>query len=330
MKQLLILHTTGLLTGVLLDLLIGDPPSLPHPVRAVGALISGLEKRLYKEERDSDEENFARGVILTVITVLVTAITFLAALFGAYYAGKAVFVAVEAVMTFYILAAKSLKDEAYKVYERIAADDIKGARYCLSMIVGRDTASLDKDAVIRAAVETVAENTSDGVIAPLLYTALGGPVLGMCYKAVNTMDSMIGYRNERYEYFGKAAARTDDALNLLPSRLAAILMIAGSYILGLFCTDYNGRRAFSVWRRDRRSQKSPNACQTESAAAGALGIRLLGDASYGGKIVTKPFIGDDTRPVEAMDIKRAAVLMFITEALCTAAILLAALILIFR
>ena len=198
------------------------------------------------------------------------------------------------------------------------------------MIVGRDTEVLDETGIIKACVETVAENTSDGVIAPLLYTALGGPVLGMCYKAVNTMDSMIGYNNERYEYFGKVAARADDVANLLPSRISALLMILASFILGLFCDRYSVSGAARIWIRDRYRQKSPNAGQTESVCAGALGIRLLGDASYGGKTVHKPFIGDDTRCPEPDDIVRAAHLMYTAEVLCTAAILSAALILIFR
>ena len=318
----------ALLTGVLLDLLIGDPQNLPHPVRLIGRLISYLEKHLYRE--GAKEGNIIRGIFLFVITVLATVLATFAVLVGAFYVSKVAFTAAEAILTFYVLAAKSLKDEAFKVYDALMAQDIEGARYCLSMIVGRDTDSLDEAGIIRAAVETVAENTSDGVIAPLIYTAIGGPVLGMCYKAINTMDSMIGYRNDRYEYFGKFAARADDAVNYVPSRLAAAFMIAGAYIFRAFGRDYDAKGALRIWKRDRMSQKSPNASQTESVTAGALDLRLLGDAYYGKKIVKKPFIGDDIRSPKPYDIKRSASLMFITEALCTAVIYLPALILIFR
>ncbi len=318
----------ALLTGVLLDLLIGDPHALPHPVRLIGRFVSYLEKLLYRE--GAREGNIVRGALLFVITVLATLLVSFTVLCGAFAAGKIAFVAVEAVMTFYVLAAKSLRDEAFKVYDALVSQDIEGARYCLSMIVGRDTGSLDEAAIIRAAVETVAENASDGVIAPLLYTAVGGPVLGMCYKAVNTMDSMIGYRNDRYEYFGKCAARADDVANYVPSRLAAAFMIAGACFFEAIGKDFDAKAAFLIWRRDRMSQKSPNACQTESVTAGALQIRLLGDAYYGGRIVKKLFIGDDIRAPKPYDIKRAASLMFVTEALCTAVIYLPALILIFR
>ena len=183
------------------------------------------------------------------------------------------------------------------------------------MIVGRDTDMLDEAGIIRATVETVAENTSDGIIAPLLYTFLGTPVLGMCYKAVNTMDSMIGYHNDEYEYFGKVAARADDVANFIPSRLSAVFMCIAAGITGC-----SMRNAFRIWIRDRYRHKSPNSAQTESACAGALNIRLGGSSRYRGVLVEKPYIGDDTRPVEANDIKRAIRLMFGTEIVCTAVI----------
>ncbi len=312
----------------MLDLLIGDPVSIPHPVRAMGKLISLLERLLYRE--GAKWANAVWGAVLFLITLGVTAAVAAVMAGTAYKLGKVWFVAVDAVMTYYCLAARCLKDEAYKVLDRLAADDIAGARQCLSMIVGRDTDVLDEAGIIKATVETVAENTSDGVIAPLLYAAVGGPVLGMCYKAVNTMDSMIGYNNERYQYFGKVAARADDIVNLIPSRISAFLMMAASFILGIFSKDYSGYSSVRIWARDRYNQKSPNSGQTESVCAGAIGVRLLGDAFYGGKIVHKPYIGDDTRPPEVSDIKRAAVLMLLTEVICTAAVLLTALILIFR
>ena len=180
-------------------------------------------------------------------------------------------------------------------------------------VVGRDTALLNEEGVAKAAIETVAENTSDGVIAPMIYTAIGGPVLGFFYKAVNTMDSMVGYKNDRYLYFGRAAARLDDLVNYIPSRISAYLMIVAAYFLG---SDFSGRRAFKIYQRDNRNHASPNSAQTEAACAGALGIRLAGDASYFGKLVKKPFIGDAVRPVEYEDIRRVNRLMYGTAWLC--------------
>lgn len=181
------------------------------------------------------------------------------------------------------------------------------------MIVGRDTQDLTTEGVTKAAVETVAENASDGVIAPLFYLAIGGPVLGWAYKAVNTMDSMVGYKNEKYIDFGRAAAKLDDAVNFLPSRISAYLMIFACRLCG---KDYDAARAKRIYLRDRRKHASPNSAQTESACAGALGLRLAGDASYFGKIVKKPFIGDRIRPTEPEDIPRANRLMYATAMLC--------------
>ncbi len=317
MREYLIFHTIALALAIILDAVIGDPHALPHPIRAIGALISGLEKRLYGQR--PAKASMVRGFALWIIVMTVTFALSALILFGAYRLNKFLGLTVETIMTFYILAAGSLRNESMKVYK--ALPDKDKARSELSMIVGRDTKYLDEAGIIRAAVETVAENTSDGVIAPLIYTAVGGPVLGMLYKAVNTMDSMIGYRNERYEYFGRFAAYADDVANFIPSRLSALCMIAGSK---------NPARAYSIWKRDRRNHKSPNSAQTESVCAGALGVRLAGDAYYGGVLVKKPYIGDDTRPIEAEDIKRAIRLMFAAEAICTAVIMLVMLILIFR
>lgn len=200
-----------------------------------------------------------------------------------------------------------------KVYDRLAAKDLEGARTAVSMIVGRDTGLLDEAGVIKAAVETVAENTSDGVIAPMLYLALGGPVLGFFYKAVNTMDSMIGYKNEEYLYFGRCAAKLDDVLNFLPSRISALLMVAASLLPG---RDFDAKGAWHIWQRDRLQHTSPNSAQTEAACAGSLGVRLAGNASYFGRMVEKPTIGDDMRPVEYEDIRRANRLMYRTAFLC--------------
>lgn len=314
MKEYLILHIAGFLTGYLADLLIGDPHNIPHPVVAVGKLISFLERKLLKtgEEKRSPHRETAGGLLMCVTVVFAVVMLTTLLTFGAYRINRYLGVVIEAVLTCYILAAKSLYSESMKVHDDIAANDLQKARYDLSMIVGRDTDELDEAAVIRAAVETVAENTSDGVIAPLIFTAIGGPVAGMFYKAVNTMDSMVGYRNERYEYFGKCAARLDDVLNFIPSRISALLMILGAIFMG---HKYDARAGFKIWRRDRLKHDSPNSAQTESACAGVLGIKLGGPSRYKGVLKEKPFLGNDLRPVEKEDIKRAGKLMFTAEGL---------------
>ena len=200
-----------------------------------------------------------------------------------------------------------------KVYYALREGDIEKSRYAVSMIVGRDTKCLDEAGITRAAIETVAENTSDGVIAPVIYTFLGGPILGFAYKSINTMDSMVGYHNDKYEYFGKAAAKLDDIVNFVPARLSAVFMIMAAFFGG---KEYSFQRALKIFKRDRFNHKSPNSAQTESACAGALSVKLAGDASYFGKIVKKPFIGDDIRQIEFDDIKRACRLMYLTEDIC--------------
>ena len=200
-----------------------------------------------------------------------------------------------------------------KVYKCLEEEGLEAARKSVSMIVGRDTAVLDEEGVVKAAIETVAENTSDGVIAPMIYTAIGGPVLGFLYKAVNTMDSMVGYKNDKYIFFGRAAARLDDFVNYLPARISAYLMIAAAFLGG---KSYNVKQAYKIYKRDKRKHASPNSAQTESVCAGALGVRLAGDASYFGKVVKKPFIGDDLRKPLYEDIKRVNKLMYITAWLC--------------
>jgi adenosylcobinamide-phosphate synthase len=308
-------HLIGFTLGVLLDHMIGDPQGFPHPIRLIGALIGWLDRKL------NNEKSVLRGAVTWLIVVLATVAVTLALVFGSYRLHVVCGVIVEAILTCYILAAKSLSDESMKVLKAMeAADggDLTDARKALSMIVGRDTENLDEAAITRAVVETIAENTSDGIIAPLIYTFLGGPILGFAYKAVNTMDSMLGYHNDRYENFGKVAAKMDDVFNYIPARLSALMMVVAAFIGG---RDFSGKRAFSVFKRDRYNHKSPNSAQTESACAGALGVRLGGDSSYFGKMVHKPYIGDDTRPIEKEDIKRAARLMFLTEYLWVAVLL---------
>lgn len=258
-------------------------------------------------EYNSDKKLFRRGVYLVIIVIAVVAVVVGIVRLVAWLVHPVCFMAVEAVLVWLSLAQTSLKKESMKVYDALQHGDVEKARYDVSMIVGRDTYVLDESGIMRAAVETVAENTSDGITAPLFYTALLGSFGGYIYKAVNTMDSMIGYKNDRYMYFGRCAAKLDDAANFIPSRLSAVLMIAASYLLGY---DYKG--AHRIFRRDRFKHASPNSAQTESACAGALGLRLAGDAWYGGVLFKKEFIGDAGREIEAEDIKRACRLSFVT------------------
>ncbi|PST38756.1 cobalamin biosynthesis protein CobD [Clostridium fessum] len=300
-------HLAAILAGYLLDLCLGDPHSMPHPVRAIGNLIVWLEKYLRPAGKKHATERGERraGVLFVCLVLLVTGSVAGAILWISRLGGIWIQTVVEAVMTYYLLAARSLRDESMAVCRKLEAGEIEEARYAVSMIVGRDTKPLSEAGIARAAVETVAENASDGVIAPLFYLAIGGPLLGWLYKAVNTMDSMVGYKNDRYLHFGRAAAKLDDLVNLIPSRLAALLLIVSAYLLR-----YDGKNAYRIWRRDRRNHKSPNSAQTESACAGALGLRLAGDAWYFGKLVPKPYIGDEIHPIEPQDIRRVNRLMY--------------------
>lgn len=266
-------HLAAILAGYLLDLCLGDPHSMPHPVRAIGNLIVWLEKYLRPAGKKHATERGERraGVLFVCLVLLVTGSVAGGILWISRLGGIWIQTVVEAVMTYYLLAARSLRDESMAVCRKLEAGEIEEARYAVSMIVGRDTKPLSEAGIARAAVETVAENASDGVIAPLFYLAIGGPLLGWLYKAVNTMDSMVGYKNDRYLHFGRAAAKLDDLVNLIPSRLAALLLIVSAYLLR-----YDGKNAYRIWRRDRRNHKSPNSAQTESACAGALGLRLAG------------------------------------------------------
>lgn len=320
MRHYMNYHITAFFIGFLLDLVLGDPYCLPHPVRLIGKLITGTEKILRgtgirgkDKTADSSRKALGQGVELVfVVTVSVAAVTsFL--LLMAYWLNPVLGVAAECIMTYQILAVKCLKVESMKVHQCLKNDSLEQARKAVSMIVGRDTEHLDKEGVAKAAIETVAENTSDGVIAPMLYLAVGGPVLGFLYKAVNTMDSMIGYKNEKYLYFGRAAAKLDDFVNFLPARISACLMIAASFLAG---RHFSGTGAWKIYKRDRRKHASPNSGQTEAVCAGALSIRLAGDASYFGKVVKKPYIGEAVRGVEYEDIRRANHLMYMTAWLC--------------
>lgn len=317
-------HIIAFFAGFLLDLILGDPYCLPHPIRWIGSLIARLEQCFLGDRKERDEKNeLKNGRYLVLFVLGITVLVTVGVLLGAYFLHPYLGVLIETVMTYQILAAKCLKVESMKVYRALKTEGLEAARKAVSMIVGRDTAVLDEEGVARAAIETVAENTSDGVIAPMLYTALGGPILGFFYKAVNTMDSMVGYKNEKYLYFGRTAAKLDDAVNYIPARISAYFMILATFLCGK-CFD--GRRAYRIYKRDNRNHASPNSAQTESVCAGALGIRLAGDASYFGTIVKKPYIGDAVRSVEYEDIKRVNRLMYgtawLSEILCLAVMVL--------
>lgn len=296
-----------------MDMLFGDPHFLPHPVRLIGKLITCLEKLLLgKADKRDKKSELIKGGVLAFTIVIITVLATVLILNIVYSIHIVAGLAIETVMTYQIMAAKSLRDESMKVYRALKDGDVNAARKAVSMIVGRDTKVLDAEGIIRAAVETVAENTSDGVIAPMFYTFLGGPAAGMFYKAVNTMDSMIGYKNDKYIYFGRAAARLDDLVNFIPARISAHLMILAAYIGG---KRFSGRQAYEIYKRDRYKHASPNSAQTEAACAGALGIRLAGAASYFGIAVEKPYIGDALREVSYEDIRYAGRLMYITAGL---------------
>lgn len=312
-------HIFAFIAGFVLDLLIGDPHFIPHPVRLIGSLISFLDKRLNSDVKYNSSENeanltkYKRGVLLAFTVIFATFAVSVIILVAAYSINLYAGVIAEAVMTWQILATKCLRVESMRVYDALRTDGVEAGRRAVSMIVGRDTSVLDEAGVTRAAVETVAENTSDGVIAPMLYTAIGGPVLGFVYKAVNTMDSMLGYKNDKYMYFGRFEARLDDVVNFIPARISAYLMIAAAFIGG---RQFDGRNAYRIFKRDRFNHASPNSAQTESVCAGALRVQLAGDAVYFGKLVKKKYIGDGLREIEYEDIKRANRLMYITAFLC--------------
>lgn len=307
------LTLAALLTGYVLDLIFGDPRQIYHPIRVIGNLIAVLEKGIRKVFPKTSKGELAGGTMLVVLVVLIcTAVP--AALLGlAAWIHPVVYWLLASFWCWQILATKSLKTESMKVYAPLKEGDLPAARRAVAMIVGRDTERLTEEGVAKAAVETVAENTSDGIVAPLIFLALGGPALGFFYKAVNTMDSMVGYKNERYLYFGRTAARLDDVLNFLPSRISAWLMILAAAILGM-----DGKNAKRIYLRDRKNHASPNSAQTEAVMAGALRVQLAGDAWYFGELYKKPTIGDPFRAVEPEDIVRANRLMYLTSALALA------------
>jgi len=292
--------------ALLLDLTLGDPRWLPHPVVMIGRLINALEKLLRKTMRN---ERLA-GVLLLLLTVSCTAATTWLAIWGSSKIYPLASLLVSALLSSTCLAARSLQRESALVANALDSGDIATARVKLSYIVGRDTENLDEPEIWRALIETVAENTTDGIIAPLFWLALGGPVAGMAFKAVSTLDSMVGYKNERYLHLGWASARMDDVVNFIPARLTAFLMIIAAPLTGLSL-----RNAATIALRDRLNHPSPNSAHPESAAAGALGIRLGGSSTYGGRESIKQFIGDPLHPIDGQAYRRMIRLMFVTTLL---------------
>lgn len=309
MREYILITAISFLIGFVADCIFGDPRNFPHSVNLIGNLIRRTEKFLRKTFGQSPKSERQAGVLL-VITVCVTSFIVPAAiLLVAFKVNTSLGIAVQSFMIWQILAAKSLMKESKKVYFPLIEDNIEEARFALSMIVGRDTAELDKEGIIKATVETVAENTSDGIIAPMFYVFFGGAPLGYLYKAINTMDSIVGYKNDKYLNFGRCAARLDDIANFLPARLSALFMIIASFALG-----FDGKNAAKIFKRDRFKHASPNSAQTESVCAGALRVRLAGDAKYFGKIYKKDYIGDNLREIEPQDILKSHRLMYGTTA----------------
>ena len=300
----------ALLIGFGIDLIVGDPHGLPHPVVGIGKLISLLERRFRALFPKTARGEIFAGACIWLCTVLVSAGLPALILYGAQRVSVYLRLALESVMCWQVLAVRSLREESMRVYAALQTGSLSAAQQAVSMIVGRDTARLDAAGVTRAAVETVAENTSDGVIAPLLYLALGGAPLGFFYKAVNTMDSMLGYVEPPYKNIGLVPARADDVVNYIPARLSALLMLTAGGLMGLDIS-----AGWRIFRRDRRKHASPNSAQTESVCAGLLGLRLAGDAWYHGVLHKKEYIGDASREITHEDIPRGCRLMTVTAVL---------------
>ena len=308
------LTALSVFAGFGLDCLLGDPLSAAHPVVLMGKLISFLEKRLRARFPKTPQGERTAGLVMALCVPLVSAGAGLLLLYLAWRVHPWAYFAVSTFLCWQCFAARCLMTEAKKVATCLETQGLSAGRRQVAMLVGRDTENLTEEQVVKAAVETVAENTSDGVVAPLLWMALFGAAGGLLYKAINTMDSMVGYKNDRYLHFGRAAAKLDDGANYIPARLSALAMIGAAFLLKL-----DGQGAWRVWRRDRRNHASPNSAQTESACAGALGVRLGGNASYFGQLYEKPTIGDPRRPIERADVHRACNLMYGTSGLLLAA-----------
>ncbi len=291
--------------GFVLDLIVGDPHWLYHPVRLIGKLINNTEKLVRRCFTKTKAGERIAGIVLAIVVMVISTGIPLGILVICYKTNVYLGIAIESIFCYQLLATKSLKVESMKVYRALKDKDMEKARYAVSMIVGRDTKSLDAVGITKAAVETVAENTSDGSIAPLISIIIGGAPIGFLYKSINTMDSMIGYKNDKYINLGRFAAKLDDVVNYIPARFSAFMMILSAYMLGM-----DGKNAYRIYKRDRYKHASPNSAHTESVCAGALCVRLAGDAYYFGKLHKKEYIGDALREIETEDIKRANRLLY--------------------
>ena len=297
----------AIVAGFILDLIFGDPHWLPHPICLIGNLIGFLEKNLRRLLAPGKTALLLGGALMVVIVISLSYVVPYAVLMLAEQVSPWLRFALETVMFYQIFATKCLRDESMKVYTALHNNDLEDARVKLSWIVGRDTKELTAEEVTKGAVETVAENTADGIIAPMFYMFIGGAPLAFLYKGINTMDSMVGYKNDKFLYFGRCAAKLDDVANFIPARITGILMILASYFLNM-----NSAGAWKIFWRDRYNHLSPNSAMTESVTAGALNIQLGGDHYYFGKLVHKDTIGDNIRPVVAEDIVAVNNLLYMT------------------
>ena len=305
------LHLAAIIGGFILDLIFGDPHWLPHPICLIGNLIGFLERNLRPKLAPNKTALLVGGALMVIIVLVISFVVPMAILLAAAMVSPWLAFALETIMCYQIFATKCLRDESMHVYDALRKQDLADARVKLSWIVGRDTQNLDEEEITKGAVETVAENTADGIIAPMLYMFLGGVPLAFLYKGINTMDSMVGYKNDKFLYFGRCAAKLDDLANLIPARITGLVMIVAAFLLGL-----DGKNAWKVFWRDRYNHLSPNSAMTESVTAGALNIQLGGDHFYFGKLVHKDTIGDDIRPVCPEDIVKTNNLLYVTAVLC--------------
>lgn len=300
----------ALITGYILDLIFGDPEGIPHPVRYIGNMIAKGEKLLRRISCQTERTKYLSGMVLTVVVVAVSFIIPYTILSFAGSFHPVLRYVLETVMCYQILATKALKKESMRVFYELEQERLPEARISLSRIVGRDTENLSTVQVTKGAVETVAENVSDGVIAPMIFILIGGAPLGFLYKAINTLDSMIGYKNDKYLHFGSFAAKLDDLANYIPARVSAYLMIISTWLLR-----YDIKAAIRIYKRDRYNHTSPNSAHTEAVCAGALNIQLAGENYYFGKLIMKPTIGDENREIEIADIRKANHLLYVTSLL---------------
>ena len=301
----------AIIAGFILDLIFGDPHWLPHPICLIGNLIGFIEGNLRPRLEPNKNALLLGGALMVIIVLVISFAVPMAILLAAAMVSPWLAFALETLMCYQIFATKCLRDESMKVYDALHNNDLADARVKLSWIVGRDTKNLDEEEITKGAVETVAENTADGIIAPMFYMFLGGVPLAFLYKGINTMDSMVGYKNDKFLYFGRCAAKLDDVANLIPARITGLVMIAAAFLVGL-----DGKNAWKIFWRDRYNHLSPNSAMTESVTAGALNIQLGGDHFYFGKLVHKDTIGDNIRPVCPEDIKKTNNLLYMTAVLC--------------